>query len=155
MLNDDLDKMAGFIVQIYKTLNDALNGRYAHWLPTQGKPLYPVIVTLEEWFAFGDKIFHAVDEIARRKIAEWQIDSTIIDAHPYTICAVEDFELAAQIMAGTGIHPVMTKKIAGEHLLWPFYSFLGSVFKSELAQVRERNSLFSEDMGKIHWVLKD
>jgi hypothetical protein len=155
VLNDDLDKMAGFIVQIYKTLFDAVNGRYAHWLPSQDKPLYPVIVTLEEWFAFGDKIFPAVDEIARRKLAELQMSSTIVDRYPYTICSTEDFELAAQIMQSTGIHSVMSKKTVGEHLLWPLYSFLGTVFKDELAQVRKRDSLFVEDMGNIHWALQD
>jgi hypothetical protein len=30
VLNADLAKMAGFIVQIYKTLFDAVSGRYAH-----------------------------------------------------------------------------------------------------------------------------
>jgi hypothetical protein len=155
VLNDDLEKMGGFIVQIYKTLFDAVNGRYAHWLPRQDKPLYPVIVTLEEWFAFGDKIFLAIDEIARRKLAELHIDPTIVDTYPYTVCAAEDFELAAQIMQSAGIHGVMSKKTVGEHLLWSLYSFLGTVFKDELAQVRKRDSLFVDDMGKIHWALKD
>jgi hypothetical protein len=31
ILNEDLDKMAGFIVHIYKTLTDAMKGRYPHW----------------------------------------------------------------------------------------------------------------------------
>jgi hypothetical protein len=155
VLNDDLDKMAGFIVQIYKTLFDAINGRYGHWLPQQDKPLYPVIVTLEEWFAFGDKIFPAIDEIARRKLAELRMSPAIVDTYPYTICSAEDFELVAQIMQSTGIHSVMSKKTVGEHLFWPLYSFLGTVFKDELAQVRKRDSLFVEDMGNINWALKD
>jgi hypothetical protein len=155
VLNDDLEKMAGFIVQIYKTLFDAVNGRYAHWLPRKDKPIYPVIVTLEEWFAFGDKIFPAIDEIARRQLAELQMSPTIVDTYPYTICSSEDFELAAQIMQCTGIHSVMGKKTVGEHLLSPLYSFLGTVFEDELAQVRKRDSLFIEDMGNIHWALKD
>ena len=83
------------------------------------------------------------------------MDPTIMDTYPYTICSVEDFELAAQVMECTSIRSVMGKKTVGEHLFWPFYSFLGAVFKDELAQVRKRGSLFPEDMGKINWVLKD
>lgn len=155
VLDDDLDKMAGFIVQIYKTLEDALKGRYMHWLPRNDKPLYPVIVTLEEWFAFGDRILPAIEEIARRQLVEWQIDAAIIDKYPYTICAVEDFEIATQIMARTSINEVMSQKIDRGHRLWPLYSFLGDVFKDELAQVRKRGTLFPEDMGKINWALAD
>ena len=83
------------------------------------------------------------------------MDPTIIDSCPYTICSVEDFELAAQIIERTSIHDIMSKKTVGEHLFWSLYSFLGSAFKDELAQVRKRGSLFPEDMGKINWVLRD
>ena len=152
LLNDDLEKMAGFVVQVYKTLFDAINGRYAHWRARQGKPLYPVIVTLEEWFAFGDKIFSSIDEIVRRQLAELQIDPAIVDGYPYPICSTEDFELAAQIMQNIGIHSVMEKKTTGEHVFWSLYSFLGTVFEDELSRVRNRDSLFVGDIGNIHWV---
>jgi hypothetical protein len=115
-------------------------------------PLYPVIVTLEEWFAFGDEIFRAIDEIVRRKLAELQMSPIIVDSYPYTICSTEDFELTIKIIQSTGIHTFMSKKTVGEHLLWPLYSFLGTVsghiFFILRACAREEKKI----MKSISWV---
>jgi len=107
ILDDDLDKMAGFIVQTYKTLIDALDGRYEHWTARADKPIYPLIVTLEEWFAVGNKILPEIDKVAHRKLAESQIDAALMEKYPYTICAIQDLELVAQIIPITGIHTMM------------------------------------------------
>ena len=146
-LNDDLDKMADFIVQTYKTLMDALNDEYKHWAPN-GKPLYPLIVMLEEWFMFGDKLLAYVDKSILRKMADAEIDPAIMEKYPYTICSTEDLELAIQIVAKTGIDTVMSKKLAGEYRLWSMYPFLRHAFADEMARVR--GNLFPDDMSKIH-----
>jgi len=148
VLNADLDKMADFVVQTYKTLIDALNGLYKHWHFKENKPLYLMIVTLEEWFTFGDKILPIIDEAVRQKIIEANIDPAIMEKYPCTICATDDFELAAQVMAKTNIQTLMRKKITGESRRWNLYSLLNSVFKDEISQMRD--SLFPEEMKRIH-----
>jgi hypothetical protein len=135
--------MAGFIVQIYKTLTDAMKSRYPHWGP-RDKPVYTVITTLEEWYAFGDRILSALDEKVANKLVVENIGLAIMKDYPYTICAVEDFELAIQVMRQTGIKVFMDKKVTGEHRLSGMYPFLGSTFRDEFAEVRD-NNLFPED----------
>lgn len=148
ILDEDMNKMAGFIVQIYKTLTDALGGLYyPHWVPT-GKPIYPLITTLEEWYAFGDKIIQTLDERVINKLAAENISPAILTTYPYTICAVDDFELAIQIMQKIGIGTFMNKKVKWTHRLWNMYSFAGSEFSDELAEVD--GNLFPEDWQRIH-----
>lgn len=48
VLDEDLDKMAGFVVQIYKMLADAQQGLYPQWKPSD-RAVYPIVLTLEEW----------------------------------------------------------------------------------------------------------
>src|ERR1700730_534315 len=88
------------------------------------------------------------NEIVGRKLADENIDPAILRDHPYTICAVEDFELAIQVIQQTGIHVFMDKKITGEHRLWEMYSFVGSTLRDECVKVR--CNLFPEDWRQIH-----
>jgi hypothetical protein len=54
-LEDELEKMADFIIQVYKTIEDYREGRYpVAW--DGRKRIYPLIVTLEEWFLLGPAI---------------------------------------------------------------------------------------------------
>jgi hypothetical protein len=117
-------------------------------LGSRGKPVYALITTLEEWYAFGDRILRALDEFVGRKLVDENIDPAILRDHPYTICAVEDFELAMQFIQQAGIHTFMDKKVTGEHRLWPIDSFIRSSFIDEFAKVR--GNLFPEDWQRIH-----
>lgn len=146
-LDDDLAKMAGFIVQTYKTLRDAQQGHYMHWQP-EDKPLYPVILTLEEWFAFGDRIMPAIDKRVRDGLIENKIDVSAIDEHPYSICGIADFEKAIQIMTEVGINEFMRVKTGKEHKYWPFHSVMIDQFEDEFGLVN--GVLFPDDMEKIH-----
>jgi hypothetical protein len=150
VLREDLNKMATFLVQVYKTLNDALNGLYQHW-EKRDKPVYPVVVTLEEWFAFGDKIVEALDKALLEAMAAANLDSAIIEAYPYTICAVEDFELAIQVMGQTGIAPVMRERVTEPQRLWHMPSLLSAKFRKEVTKCRR--NLFEDDLGRIHPLL--
>ena len=125
---------------------DALNGRYRHWA-SRGKPIYTMIVTLEEWFAFGDRLTLALDEAVLSKLKQENIDAGIAKKYPYTICAIEDFEIAIQIMSNEGIDVVMGRKTDAEHRLWAMYPFLGTVMGRNIRLAEE---LFPEDWRRIH-----
>ncbi len=152
LLAGDLEKMAEFIFQTYKTLIDALDGKYTHWAK-RDTPVYPLVVTLEEWFAFGDRLIAALDAAVLRKLEEEDIDPVILQIHPYTVCAVEDFEIAIQIMTTIGIEPFMRKKTAGECRLWSMHPFITRVFTTESRQVARE--LFPGDWQKIHPLLRN
>lgn len=145
-LNEDLDKMADFVVQVYKTLSDALKGHYGHW-QSNDKPIYPMIVNLEEWYAFGDGILPAIDERARSKMTEAKLDLRLIDQHPYSICSVKDLEYSAAVMAKVSIQAYMLLKNDQEYRLWSHGSFTSSRYYREMS---ERGDLFPSAMQEIH-----
>src|SRR3989344_1658373 len=61
-----LDIMANFIVQIYKTIVDYDDGKYPHLKFDKDKQVYQLLVTLEEWFLFGSQALDILDEKIRR-----------------------------------------------------------------------------------------
>jgi len=148
-LDEDLSTMADFIIQNYRTLIDALEGYYPHWRPSQ-KNIYPIIVTLEEWYVLGE-ILSIVHDKVLDKLKGLGISQDILEKYPYTICSMADMELAMLIMDKVGIEKVMQQKTTDEKQQWAMLTFLMSEFKNELQEVRERkNPLFPEDYEKIH-----
>jgi hypothetical protein len=133
------------LLELYR-LADAKAGLYPHWKPTDA-PVYPVVVTLEEWYAFGDRILPAIDERVREGLTKAKIDLAILETSPYSICAVEDLEHAMQIMAQNGINKFMQRKHEGEHRLWTYGSVMFRHFPEELKKVR---NLFPDAGKAIH-----
>jgi hypothetical protein len=147
MLDEDLDKMASFIVQMYKTLADALASRYAHWA-APNHPIYPVIVTLEEWYVFGAQIVSAVDQRVEEGLAAEGLDPALLTKFPYTVCSVADFERAMQIMDRVTIRAFMEPRLAGERRFWNVHTHMTTSFAGDLKEVAR--DLFPRDTIRIH-----
>jgi hypothetical protein len=146
-LNQDLDAMATFVTQVYKTIVDAKAGCYSHWKWREG-PIYPLIVTLEEWYTFGHRILEKVDEQVRLKFTERGLALELLDQFPYSICSVADLERASRIMSEVGVTSFMSKQFIPEHKYWPMDSVMRDSFPGELARMKE--TLFPDDFGTIH-----
>jgi hypothetical protein len=82
-----------------------------------------------------------------KRLKQENIDAGIAKKYPYTICAIEDFEIAIQIMSSEGIDVVMRQKTDPEHRLWGMYPFLGTVRGRNIQLAEE---LFPEDWRRIH-----
>jgi hypothetical protein len=108
-------------------------------------------VTLEEWFAFGDRIMQAIDDAVSRKLTRDNIDRDILKTHPFSICSVEDLEIAIQIIENVGVETFFGKKTIGESRLWPLFTFMGSVFRAEYENIN--GDLFKDDWSRIHQTL--
>jgi hypothetical protein len=52
-LEKDIDNLAAAVVQVYKTSVDHVAGAYPHFAFEQGRAIFPVVVTLENWRMFG------------------------------------------------------------------------------------------------------
>jgi hypothetical protein len=145
-LRSELTKLAEFAVQIYKTLIDALAGRYPHWAPS-GKPLYPVIVTLEEWFVFGHKLDGEIDARVRSEFRSHGIDVQLLEKYPLTICSVGDFERLMALVAVKGTKSIMAEKVTPKRKLWLLHSALLDAFPEEFPNTRV--NLFPEALARI------
>lgn len=124
-----LELMGAFVCQTYKTLSHALAGRYPHWKPGP-KPIFPVIVTLDDWNSIGP-IASKIDGWAKRGLEAEGIDSGLLDQFPYTVFPVQVFEDAIQIMANVGIERFMTLKTQPTHQQSLCAGFVFDEFRDE------------------------
>jgi hypothetical protein len=127
----ELERLADFVIQVYLTLNDALGGAYRRWKPN-GLPVYPIVCTLDDWQAFGAPIQETIDRRLAPIVASGRLAELFVREHPYTICSIREFELAIQVMARTGIAPVMSHKTNEEHQHWAMHAFLSRRFEHEI-----------------------
>lgn len=134
-LQAELGKLTEFVVQIYKTLSHALEGRYPHWQPTD-RPVYPLVVTLEEWYVFGDMPNMDIDRRVRAAFRESELDETLLDRHPYTVCSAEEFERLIPLVVAIDIRRVMEQKLIPERRHWLLHTALLRAFPQEYTASR-------------------
>src|SRR5262249_49500597 len=131
-LEDELEKMSNFIIQVYKTIEDYREGRYPVAWDGQ-KRIYPLIVTLEEWFLFGPEIFNRIDSRVRTKLATEALSVQWTDEMPYTVCAIDDLEVLLQVVSVERAAPVVGGKAASpEFRQWAMRSFLLKRFPEQV-----------------------
>jgi hypothetical protein len=146
LLEEDIGAIAQAVVQTYKAIRDALADRYPHWR-ARGLPIYPLVVTLDEWYLFNHKLIGLLDQKVRQGVQAAGLSEALVDAYPYSVCSIDEFELVAQVQAAVGVAPVMSAKSAGEHRHWLFDSVLREVFPAELAACTR--NLFPEAVEAI------
>jgi hypothetical protein len=72
----DLMTMATAIVQHYRNIRDALDQK-TRWVPN-GKPVYPLILTLEDWFIFSPRITEILNKHVRRLLVDQGISEDLL-----------------------------------------------------------------------------
>lgn len=150
-LNEDLSKMADSVVQIYKTIIDYENGFYPNLKPNN-RQVFPLVVTLEEWYIYGKKIINDyLDTKIVEKLNQAGINNNVLELMPYSICATEDFEKIMQIINNVGIKAFMGNKTDGEKKIWLFQSFMFDAFPDEYKNVKE---LFPDEHRQINQALQ-
>ncbi|MEJ1965237.1 MAG: hypothetical protein WDO56_28365 [Gammaproteobacteria bacterium] len=146
VLEEELGKLAKAVVQVYKTLADANAGLYPHWKPSK-LPVFPLVVTLEDWYAFGDEFISGIDGFVRAGLVDESLDPKIMETLPYTICSIDDFECVIQVVVGVGIKPVMDSKTQGEAKLWLLRDSTKTKFPAEYKAIKR--NLFQADFERI------
>jgi hypothetical protein len=99
-LDKDLAVMATAIVQHYANIPDALDGK-TRWVP-DGLPVYPLVLTLEDWFSFSPRVAEMLSEHVCRLLADAGIPNTVLEDMPYTIASAHEFEITSQVIAQVG-----------------------------------------------------
>lgn len=146
-INDELEKMASFILQTYKTIKDYKNNKYPSFKFDKNKKVFPLILTLEQWYLFGDQFFNELNKILIEKLEQERIDPLYLEQMPYSICSVDEFEYMIQIMQKTGISDFIQKKVFDDDKKkWAFQSFMNSTFTENYKNAK---FLFEEDYQSI------
>lgn len=138
----DIDKIANAIVQTYKTIGDYREGCYPHFQYLPERKIYPVIVTLENWYLFGPRLMKELKGNVVTKLTNANISQQVLEDMPYSVWAVEDLEIAMQIIDTTGVREFMDGKIADPEMNdWPWKTYMGTRFP-DLVQGK---NLFSDE----------
>jgi hypothetical protein len=144
-LERDLTTLATAVVQHYRNIRDALDGK-TKWVPDE-HPVYPLILTMEDWFIFSPRITKSLNGHVRRLLAEHAIPEQVLTDMPYTIASAQEFEIATQVIAQAGVQKVMAKKTAIQQWNWSLGPFLNDSFKDEMKNVKR--GLFVDDFVKL------
>ncbi|HLC42594.1 MAG TPA: hypothetical protein VJO34_13350 [Methylomirabilota bacterium] len=146
-LESELDKLATFIVQLYKTIADYRSGHYPHVPYRPGKPVYPLVLTLEEWFSFGPRIHTVLDQRVAVRLEEADLPREWLNEMSYSTCSVAAFEKLVQVVDARPIAEVMGRKIADpEFRGWLLDGFLSHAFPAESHAAR---NLFPETLDEL------
>jgi hypothetical protein len=145
-LEKDLLALARAVVQTYKNTQDVINGR-AGW--SRGAlPVYPLIVTLDEWYMLGPHLRETLHEKIQRLLEEAGLSPTLLIEMPLTIASVREFEFAVQVIAHVGVSGLMKEKTAPEHHSAHLFPFLQTQFPTQLRHAK--SALFAEEA--MAWV---
>lgn len=115
--SNDLAKMAGFIVQTYKNIEDIRTGKIN--IQYEGLPIYPTIITLEDWLPFNPVISKELNEEVHKLLVEEGIDQKVIREMPYSIISIADAEDVFQFINQMSIEPYARSNLDREHPIWP------------------------------------
>jgi len=138
-------KLAKAIGQIYATMSDAISGKYPTWKPN-GLPIYPIIVTLDNWNLFTPMIQGELDNLVKEELNRRGIGCSILSDYRYTVCCIREFEAAIQVMHSNGIHEVMKGITDPSKAGWLFSVYLTSEFSESTSQTR---ALFPEERERF------
>jgi hypothetical protein len=83
-LHNELVKMADFILQVYKTIADYRQNKYPAYEFKEGLRIYPLVVTLEDWLAFGPKILGSVHQKVVQRFEKEGMPPVWLDEMPYS-----------------------------------------------------------------------
>lgn len=144
-LQAQLDYLAKAIVQTYKNVHDYRLGKYGHFHFEAKRKIYPVIVTLEDWYLFGFKTPELLENIVRIRLAEADLPSSYLTEMPYTIWSAHDLESVVSIIDGAGIAAVMDGRLqSSEKRNWGWSGYLAGAFKDF-----KRRNLFSDEIQSL------
>ncbi|MBC7768939.1 MAG: hypothetical protein H7124_09135 [Phycisphaerales bacterium] len=131
-MESQVSKMAEFVVQVYKTIVDALDGKYPEWKPN-ALPIYPIVVTLEEWFPLGPIVHGTLKNRVVELMEEAKLDIGMLKTMPYSLASSDDFEMAIHVMSKRGIDTVMAERCSEEKREWLLAGVLTNSFADELS----------------------
>ena len=142
-LMDELAKMAEFIGQLYRALDDHKKNLYKSFKYVEGREIYPLIITLESWYISWKQLNLILKELVEKELKKSNLNVKLLDEMPYSICSIEEFEEMMQIMQTTGISKFMGEKVIdNEKYEWAFKEYVRYQFNDEL---KNCHFLFDDD----------
>jgi hypothetical protein len=145
VLTKEVSDLAKAVVQVYKSISDARKG-LTPWHPN-GLPVYPVVLTLEDWYLFGPLVDLLRCEVeARMSVAK--LDISWLTEMPYSVLSCADFESVSPTMAHAGLGQFFERRFAGEESRWLFLDYAQKYFP-EVYRATAHRILFEDEWRSV------
>ncbi|OCZ85229.1 hypothetical protein A7P25_06520 [Achromobacter xylosoxidans] len=116
-----IDRLAAMIVQNYQNIYHALAG-LTEWRETK-TPVYNLVVTLEDFIAFGAVIAPPVRSKVEERLQRKGLPARLVDDVPYSLVSAHEFEGICSVLRTFSVNEVFVQKNAGECREWLFSTF--------------------------------
>lgn len=147
-LESELEKMSEMILQIYKTIHDYKEGHYKKLSFDLHKKIFPMLITLENWYFFGNKFNEILDSKLQEKFNTHKLPIAWLQEMPYSICSIEDFEDIAQVIGPVGVEKFMYDKLYDKDMrMWMFDAYIRKQFPEKANELKD---LFMEDWDNLY-----
>ncbi|WP_424628107.1 hypothetical protein [Bradyrhizobium sp. SYSU BS000235] len=142
-LAQDIRKLAGAVLQVYKAIRDYRGNHYLHLPYVEARQIYPIVLTLEDWHCCGLYLPTLLDEAVRNLMQASNMPLDWLQVMPYAIISIDEFETAAGVTSAAGIHAFWSGKLEDAEIRrWPFRSYCNDRFAE---QVRALPDLFRDE----------
>ena len=133
-LDQDVRKLAGAVVQVYKTIKDYRLGRYPNLEFAAERLIYPVVVTLEDWYFFGLGLPNRLETAVQAAIRAADLPDAWLIEMPYSIMSIHEFEKASGVINAVGIHPFVSGKVNDpERRRWAYGAYCNDRYRDQVA----------------------
>jgi hypothetical protein len=148
-LEQDIRKLAGGVVQIYRTIIEYRAGRYPNLPFLADRRIYPAVVTLEDWYFFGHELTDRLRAAVEAAIQNAGLPISWLDEMPYSVMSADEFEKVTGVVNTIGIAPFFDSKQQAEFRRWPFGSFCNDRYPEQVGALAdlfhdEYDALFPE-----------
>jgi hypothetical protein len=146
-IDQDIRKLAGAIVQVYKTIRDYKANHYPQLSFVATRRIFPMVVTMEDWFFFGDWFPARLDQAVRSAFVNAELPAAWIDEMPYSVISLHDFEKSCGVINTTGISPFISDKLADADLKrWAFGAYCNHKYRNIVSALP---LLFRDDFDQL------
>lgn len=125
----EISKLADMVVKLYKTMGDYINNKYITAKYTD-KKIFPLLITLEDWFFFGDILHDALKiEVDKLMVSEDPSLKELITKYPYSVISCNTAEQLFPLVNDNGINKVLSPKFSDhESETWEMDNYLKSKY---------------------------
>ncbi len=143
ILTQSVGQLAEVVVQHYKNVHDAMQGK-TQWIP-DGRPIYPFVVTFDDWYLFAPHVVGRVEELVRQALAKIGLES-LLASSPFIVTSIAEFEAAGQAIAQIGIDRFCSSRVKLEFRHFDLCSHAMTAFPDEEIGYRRLFERSDEEM---------
>ncbi|MFZ2523404.1 MAG: hypothetical protein WAW92_03400, partial [Minisyncoccia bacterium] len=145
-MDKDLEILADDIIQVYLTILDYKNNYYSNFPYKKENRIYPLLVTLEDWFLIGNDSDNLTKKVTR-KLEESGLPSNTITDMPFIVCSTYNYEQLIQVLNKYDIKEITNNWFVPDKKGHNFGQFIRNTYKEGIKYI---DDFFPGDFEKIY-----